>query len=58
MIESRRGIEAALRKHLNATATAAREAASRARSLQEAGARAVEDELQRLAGLRAELGEA
>jgi hypothetical protein len=58
MIESRRGIEAALRKHLNATATAAREAAARARTLQAAGIRAVEDELQRLAGLRAQLGEA
>lgn len=58
MIESRRGIESALRKQLNATATAAREAATRARTLQAAGAEAVELELRRLAVLRAQLAEA
>ena len=58
MIESRRGIEAALRKQLNATATAAREAAARARLVQTTGADAVEGELHRLATLRARLDRA
>ena len=58
MIESRRGIEAALRKQLDATATAAREAAARARAVQAAGAGAVEQEQKRLAELRAHLAPA
>jgi hypothetical protein len=58
MVESRRGIEAALRKQLNSTATAAREAAIRARALQASGVDAVEGELQRLATLRARLDRA
>lgn len=55
MIESRRGIEAALREQLGATAASARNAAGRARSLQAAGAAAVQGELARLADLRAQL---